>query len=794
VDGDGDMDVVAAAALEDDIAWFENNGSQSFTERTIEGSFDGAISVYAVDMDGDGDMDVVGAAYTDDDIAWFENNGSQSFTKHTIEGSFDGPRSVYAVDMDGDGDMDVLGAADEDDDIAWFENGSISPSLPSFTERTIEGDFDGAYSVYAVDMDGDGDMDVVAAAFNEDDIAWFENNGSQSFTEHTIAGDFDGAGFVYAVDMDGDGDMDVVASAEVDDDIAWFENNGSQSFTEHTIAGDFDGAAGVYAVDMDGDGDMDVVAAAKDDDDIAWFENNGSQSFTERTIEGDFDLALSVYAVDMDGDGDMDVVAAAHIADDITWFENKVTVVSGNAGFRMLSSPVAGTIYDELLAPFWTQGMTGADVTSGTANVWTYNAATSAWAALSNLTTDSYTAGAGILIYVFTDVDNDGDDDIAGGVSVGIVNGTENSATVSISTTASTWNLLGNPFVSTIDADQLFSDNSNYTAVVYVYDDANSQYNTWNGSTGDLSNGLISPYQGFWIQSGGSGTSFSFTASSKSTSIGTFYRTMSDSSGSVAFQLSSGSYNTTAYLSFNIDALAGIDNADAYKLLPFGADDHLTSMFYVAEVALNTSNLPFNIMNPMTADMDVMLLTAANDSFYTNTGDVSMSWDIGSMPEDMTIHLVDQITLDTVDIRAVGSYTFALVEKGGFSATGSTSPALYPRIGQNRFKVLVNSITVSVDEELLPFQYALHQNYPNPFNPTTTLRYDIPENSHVTITIYDMLGRQVKTLINQTQDAGFKSVIWNATNDYGKPVSAGVYLYQIHAGEFVQTKKMVLLK
>ena len=94
----------------------------------------------------------------------------------------------------------------------------------------------------------------------------------------------------------------------------------------------------------------------------------------------------------------------------------------------------------------------------------------------------------------------------------------------------------------------------------------------------------------------------------------------------------------------------------------------------------------------------------------------------------------------------------------------------------------------------IPVKYAFHQNYPNPFNPVTTLRYDIPENSHVNITIYDMLGRQVKTLINQTQDTGYRSVIWDATNDYGKPVSAGIYLYQIQAGEYMQTKKMVLLK
>ena len=90
--------------------------------------------------------------------------------------------------------------------------------------------------------------------------------------------------------------------------------------------------------------------------------------------------------------------------------------------------------------------------------------------------------------------------------------------------------------------------------------------------------------------------------------------------------------------------------------------------------------------------------------------------------------------------------------------------------------------------------YSLLQNYPNPFNPITTLRYDLPENSFVNITIYDMLGRKVKTLINETQDAGYRSIIWDATDNNGEPVSAGIYLYQIQADEYFQTKKMVLLK
>ena len=97
-------------------------------------------------------------------------------------------------------------------------------------------------------------------------------------------------------------------------------------------------------------------------------------------------------------------------------------------------------------------------------------------------------------------------------------------------------------------------------------------------------------------------------------------------------------------------------------------------------------------------------------------------------------------------------------------------------------------------EPVIPITFALHQNYPNPFNPITSLRYDLPEQAQVTLTIYDLMGREVTQLVNTTQEAGYRSVQWNATDMHGKPVSAGVYLYQIRAGEFVQTKKMVLLK
>ena len=101
---------------------------------------------------------------------------------------------------------------------------------------------------------------------------------------------------------------------------------------------------------------------------------------------------------------------------------------------------------------------------------------------------------------------------------------------------------------------------------------------------------------------------------------------------------------------------------------------------------------------------------------------------------------------------------------------------------------------LSTETDILPSEYALYQNYPNPFNPITKIRYDLPLTEYVSIGIYDLMGRKIKSLINTNQNAGYRSINWDATNDLGQPVSAGMYIYTIQAGEFRQTRKMVLLK
>jgi hypothetical protein len=106
----------------------------------------------------------------------------------------------------------------------------------------------------------------------------------------------------------------------------------------------------------------------------------------------------------------------------------------------------------------------------------------------------------------------------------------------------------------------------------------------------------------------------------------------------------------------------------------------------------------------------------------------------------------------------------------------------------NRYKYL------SVENESIPTEFALHENYPNPFNPSTTLRFELPEVSNITLTIYNMLGQKVRTYDMKSTPAGHHSLKWNATNNYGDPVGAGVYLYQLQTKDFVKTRKMVLLK
>ena len=303
-------------------------GEVPFTERVISTTADGANTVFVADIDGDGASDVLSASGNDDKIAWYENDGGSlpSFSEHIISTNADSAWSVFARDVDGDGDTDVLSASIDDDKIAWYESDGGSP--PGFTERVISTAANGAYSVFAADVDGDGDTDVLSASYYDDKIAWYENDGGSppSFSEHIISTNADGARCVFAADVDGDGDSDVLSASRFDNKIAWYENDGGSlpSFSEHIISTNADDAESVVAADVDGDGDSDVLSASFEDDKIAWYENDGGlpPSFSEHIISTNADGARCVFAADVDGDGDSDVLSASGFDDKIAWYES----------------------------------------------------------------------------------------------------------------------------------------------------------------------------------------------------------------------------------------------------------------------------------------------------------------------------------------------------------------------------------------------------------------------------------------------------------------------------------------
>lgn len=255
---------------------------------------------------------------------------AQFSSEITITDNMDDPSCVFISDIDGDGNLDVLAGSFSDNKVLWYK--SIAPGEYS-TQHLISTAANGVRSVFAMDLDLDGDMDVLSASETDNTIAWYENLGDGNFGERLILSDvFALASRVYAADMDGDGDADIIAAAYGDDKIVWFENMGGGTFGAMTIISDVaNGARDVYAADLDGDGDLDVISASEIDDKIAWYENDGGGAFSaEIIISIAANGANAITASDADGDGDLDVFSTSKTDNKIAWYENSGAGVFGS--------------------------------------------------------------------------------------------------------------------------------------------------------------------------------------------------------------------------------------------------------------------------------------------------------------------------------------------------------------------------------------------------------------------------------------------------------------------------------
>ena len=325
IDLDNDLDVIMARGSTPlKISYVENNGSGSFGVEQIayqSNSYFDSISLNANDSDNDGDVDIIVAF--EDNLYKIENLSDGNYTDLIPISNIYRLNSCKSNDIDNDGDVDIF-VSSNSSSISLFKNvGNIG----NYGDHTfIAANTDEAKDVISADINGDGNLDVVIASYQDGKIAWFETlNGEDYFSEQkVISFEADGAKNVQAADIDGDGDLDVISTSGMSssgdiDRISWYENldgNGTFGAQNDILEDSYDSPDGLLVFDIDGDGDNDVMTSLSNwpnDDKIVWYENiDGQGDFgVEQIVSTDVDGVKKLLKADIDGDGDFDIVSTS---------------------------------------------------------------------------------------------------------------------------------------------------------------------------------------------------------------------------------------------------------------------------------------------------------------------------------------------------------------------------------------------------------------------------------------------------------------------------------------------------
>lgn len=334
LDDDGLLDVIVCDVRGNFVSWIRQYPLGTFTEKILASDLIAPAHVEVIDFDGDGDKDlivgVLGMLFPNNDkigsVVILENDGQFNFTKHVVAEKIARVSDVRAGDLDNDGDMDLAVAqfGYDDGETRWIEN------LGSWKfESHILQYLSGPINVEIVDIDSDGDLDIISLVSQEwEEIYCFINDGKGNFKPNLLFGSSNqdyGSSGISLFDLDQDGDMDILyTNGDAFDyippqgrpwhGVQWLENKGNLEFEFHRICS-FTGATNVRAADIDNDGDIDLFAVSAfniwdspESQSFIWLENDGNMNFIKREITRSPTHLLVCEPGDFNNDGLIDVV------------------------------------------------------------------------------------------------------------------------------------------------------------------------------------------------------------------------------------------------------------------------------------------------------------------------------------------------------------------------------------------------------------------------------------------------------------------------------------------------------
>lgn len=319
IDYDNDIDIICVGV---NIMWYNNIGGMSFNQNLISnGLYANSLTISDVDGDNKLDLIVTCNSWGNNGVYLVKNLGAGSFSQtQLLSNTWQDVKCTLSEDFDQDGDMDIVSGYDGDEyfNVLYHENigaGVFSPEL------TIETGHDWITFAKSADIDGDGDMDIVAGTRDEGKLFWYENYGDYKYSARRVIGSVNAIRNAELVDIDNDGDIDILTTELSTDWIRLFENTGGGIFTSASAIF-HNGSNGwqVRSADIDGDGNMDVIGSSSSE--VAWSKNLTGGSWAPKQVITSVSSDYCHYIADIDGDGDNDIVVARLYPGKVSLYEN----------------------------------------------------------------------------------------------------------------------------------------------------------------------------------------------------------------------------------------------------------------------------------------------------------------------------------------------------------------------------------------------------------------------------------------------------------------------------------------